>query len=356
MVITGSLNSLTGGYIYDRKLIEHIQESGHQTQVIQLPGWNYSGRLLNSLQLALSDRLIHLPVDVLLQDELDHPALSLVNRRLQFKASYPVVSIVHHLRSSEARPIWQNSLYRLVERNYLKEVDGFIFNSLTTRHSVEDLIGEGRPSVVASPCGNITLSHMSQQEIIDRAKLSGPLRVLFVGNVIRRKGLHSLLDALSSLPENTCQLTIIGDLSMDKHYVRSIQSQINQYGLNRLVLILGSISDSELSARFKEHHVLAVPSSYEGFGMVYLEGMSYGLPAIGSTSGAAGETIAHGRNGFLIKPGDSASLAKYLFQMSEDRELLIALGFNARRHYEAHPQWHNTCNNIVNFLQRLLKG
>ena len=62
-----------------------------------------------------------------------------------------MVAIVHHLRCSEARPAWQNRLYRLVERRYLASVQGFIFNSRATQKTVEDLVGQGRPSVLAYP-------------------------------------------------------------------------------------------------------------------------------------------------------------------------------------------------------------
>lgn len=355
LLISGSLNDVTGGYIYDRRLIDHLRKSGNQVQVIQMPGRTYPHRLLNSFQFAQAARLINLSVDILLQDELDHPALFLLNRKLKSKAGYPVISIVHHLRCSEQRPSWQNRFYRWIERRYLEQVDGFIFNSLTTRHAVEGLIGNSRPAVVANPGGNIVLPQLSRNEIAERAKQSGPLKVLFVGNIIRRKGLHTLLASISQLPENRCQLTVVGDFSRDRHYAAAIRRQLKQSCLEHRTQILGSISDTELASVFTTHHVLAVPSSYEGFGMVYLEGMSYGLPAIGSTSGGAGEIITHGWNGFLVESDDSISLANYLLQLSEDREQLTALSINARQQYESHPTWQQSCDNAVNFIQRLTR-
>ena len=61
-----------------------------------------------------------------------------------------------------------------------------------------------------------------------------------------------------------------------------------------------------------QHHLLAVPSSYEGFGIVYLEGMHFGLPAIAGTDGAAKEIITHGQNGFLVRPGNPQALAHHI--------------------------------------------
>ena len=96
--------------------------------------------------------------------------------------------------------------------------------------------------------------------------------------------------------------------------------------------------------------MLAVPSSYEGFGIVYLEGMGFGLPAIGTTAGAASEVIDHGQTGYLIAPDDSQSLAKYLQSLAEDRGLLTRLSLNARRRYFRQPALTDTAKNIRDFL------
>ncbi len=354
LVISGSLDTVTGGYIYDRKLVEHIQRRGHSVSVVQLPCYNYPSRLGSSFRTSLADKLLHLPIDILLQDELDHPVLFLINRRLKTHLGCPIVSIVHHLRCCEARPSWQNRLYRQVEGRYLKSVDGFIFNSQTTRRTVEDLIGEGHPGVVAYPCGNQPASSITEAELQKKAKQVGPLRVIFIGNVVRRKGLHVLLEALSRMSEDACKLSIVGDLSMDRPYVKAIRRQIKKNRLNGRVVMLGHVSDADLADRLRENHVLAVPSSYEGFGMVYLEGMGFGLPAIGTISGGAVEIIAHGRNGFLIQTSDSGALAGYLSELSQDRRRLLEMSLNARQSYELHPTWENTGEEALAFLQNLV--
>jgi glycosyltransferase involved in cell wall biosynthesis len=87
----------------------------------------------------------------------------------------------------------------------------------------------------------------------------------------------------------------------------------------------GSLNNQPLIEKLGNAHVLVVPSSYEGFGIVYLEGMCFGLPAIGTTAGAAGEIIEHGKTGYLIEPNDSQSLANHLAQLASDRDLLTQL-------------------------------
>lgn len=286
LLISGSLNKLTGGNLYDRMLVEHLRTTGHHVRVFSLPGQTYPARLLENFALSVIERIKEESLDILLQDELEHAALIRLNQRLKKRIGCPVVSIVHHLRSAELRPRWQNSLYRIVERRYLLSVDGFVFNSESTKASVLQLCGRQLPMVVAHPGGNRLGVDTTEAEILDRARKPGPIQVLFVGNVIRRKGLHVLLEAMKQLPDGTCNLTIIGSLSLDKRYVREILKQIDQNRMGNRVAILGALSDSELTGQLKSAHVLAVPSSYEGFGIVYLESRGFGLPAIGSTAAA----------------------------------------------------------------------
>jgi glycosyltransferase involved in cell wall biosynthesis len=353
-LISGTLDSLTGGYIYDRQLVDYLRQKGHEVEVIHFPGRDYLDRFLHSPVLSLSKELNHLSLDILLQDELDHPALTLLNHRLRNTASYPVISIVHHLRSCESRPELQNQLYRWIEKCYLKSVDGFVFNSVTTRRTVENLIGMPQSGVIAYPCGNRLSIHITESEIKDRARAPGPLRILFLGNLIRRKALHVLLKAVAKLPANSYFLTIIGDLSMDRTYVRTIRAQILENNLTENISILGPIPNSELVSRLKENHVLAVPSYYEGYGIAYLEGMGFGLPAFGTTAGAANEVITHGRDGFLIPAGDSVILSQYLGELNDDRDRLVSMSLNAYHRFNAHPTWEITCESIHNFLQTTL--
>ena len=100
--------------------------------------------------------------------------------------------------------------------------------------------------------------------------------------------------------------------------------------------------------------MLIVPSSYEGFGIVYLEGMAFGLPAIGTTAGAAGEIIQHEKTGFLINPSDSETLATYISQLATNRNLLTDLSLNARKRYIQQPSWNKTAGQIRAFLQNMI--
>jgi len=184
LLIYGSLDTVSGGYLYDRKLIEYFRAQGEEVEIISLPWRNYFLHLMDNLTFKLPHGL-----DILIQDELNHPSLIAANAG---NHRYPVVSLVHHLRSSESRPKWQNDFYHAIERKYLRSVDGFIFNSKTTGQVVTKIMEAGKPFLVAyPPTDRFADRVVSEEEIRERA-ITDELRLLFLGNVIYRKGLHTL--------------------------------------------------------------------------------------------------------------------------------------------------------------------
>ena len=356
LVVYGSLETVSGGYLYDRKLVEYLQSCGDEVEVISVPWRPYGRALLDNLSPALIERLGRASCHLLVQDELVHPSLCRLNHRLRRRVPYPLVAIVHHLRGCEARPAWQNFLYRQVERRYLSSVDGFIFNSNATRTEVERLVAAGRPAVVAPPGGDNVPGGLSREEVLQRAGAPGPCRLIFVGNLIPRKGLHVLLDALATLPDPDWRLTVVGGPELDPPYARAIRSRIAALGLTGKIKMLGTLPPEELAGRLRESHLLAVPSAYEGFGIVYLEAMRFGLPVIASAAGGAREIVSHGVNGFLAPPGDPATLSRLLKSLLENRDLLVRLSLAALTHAASQPTWKESAARVREFLVDLLSA
>ena len=75
LIIYGSLDTLSGGYLYDRVIVRHLEAKGHQVEIISLPWRNYSAHLLDNWNSDLLRRLRQTPFDVLIQDELNRENL-----------------------------------------------------------------------------------------------------------------------------------------------------------------------------------------------------------------------------------------------------------------------------------------
>jgi len=344
IVIYGSLDTVSGGYLYDRKLVEYLRAQGDAVEIISLPWRNYGSHLTDNFSFRLPKGL-----DILIQDELNHPSLIGANAG---KHPYPVVSIVHHLRCSELRPQWQNDLYRVVEKKYLQSVDGFIFNSKTTQGVVNGLVEHGKPAIVAYPPTDRFGEAISENEIKARAR-GNRLCILFLGNVIYRKGLHTLLRAISD-QQLAVSADVVGGLNAEPAYAEEMRRFVTVNGLSSMVMFHGALDNQPLIEIYKKCHVMVVPSSYEGFGIVYLEGMGFGLPAIGTTTGAASEVIAHGNDGYLIEPDDASALASHLHELATNRDLLLQLSLNARKRYQQQSKWDETAKSIREFLYRMV--
>ncbi len=132
-----------------------------------------------------------------------------------------------------------------------------------------------------------------------------------------------------------------------------MQEKANACGLSSKVFFHGILDHEPLVEQFEYAQVMVMPSSYEGFGIAYLEGMGFGLPAIATTSGAASEFITDGENGYLIPPENSSVLAERLITLASDRELLARMSINALQRYQQQPTWEHTVDRIRNFLLQM---
>lgn len=353
LVIYNDLDTLTGGYLYDKQLVTHLRAKGHTVSIIAVPMRPYLRRLGDNLDPELGRQLRSASFDVLLQDELCHPSFFLRNRRLRQQARYPVVAIVHQVLSDEPRRSWQNTLYRLPEKHYLAGVDGFVFNSRTTRETVARLVGRTIPGVIASPAGDRLKEWCDLTGLEGRVAHPGPLRLLFLGNVIPRKGLLPLLEALAAIPEDVWRLQVIGSLEMDRSYVRRIRRCLADKALTERVDLAGVRNNRELAEVLARSDVLCMPYAYEGFGIVFMEAMAFGLPVLGSCLGAVAEMVSHGENGFLLQPDNAPGLRDIITLLQGDRLRLLAMSRAALTRFAAHPTWQESMAQIELFLHEM---
>jgi glycosyltransferase involved in cell wall biosynthesis len=98
-----------------------------------------------------------------------------------------------------------------------------------------------------------------------------------------------------------------------------------------------------------------MPFAYEGFGIVTLEAMAFGLPVLGSASGATPELVRDGREGILVAQGDLAAAAGAVAWLHRDRAALARLGRNARVRFDAQARWADTMTAVEAFLAGMVR-
>jgi glycosyltransferase involved in cell wall biosynthesis len=349
LVIYGPLEGQSGGYLYDRRLVRHLEDSGDHVEVVSLPPRSSELSVLDNLDPRLLRRLRALDVDVLVEDELGHPSLCLLNGRLKKNVGYPVVGLVHHLACRAETCSGKALRHRATERRFLQGLDGLICNSEATRRSIQELVPHldgavaypGRDHIVA--CAK------------ERPVRPGALRIIYLGNLLPHKGLDVLVRAMAVLPRGRFRLEVVGSPS-DPAYHEMIWDMLVRWGLDEEVRFHGRLPDRERDEVLDACHVLAVPSFHEGYGLVFVEALARGLPVIAPASGGAGEVIAHGREGFLVGPGDHQAVSAHLLELGDDRVRLHEMSQAARRRFDVLPTWGAEMGKARDHLLKMVRG
>jgi phosphatidyl-myo-inositol dimannoside synthase len=148
----------------------------------------------------------------------------------------------------------------------------------------------------------------------------------------RYKGMDTLITALPRLlprwPE--VHLVAVGE-GDDRAWLEDLAEK---NGVLRHVHFFRGLSCAELAACYSACEIFALPSSGEGFGLVYLEAMARGKPVIGGAHGGAPEVIEDGVTGFLVPHGDPAHLATSIDALLSDPSLEREMGARGRRRVE----------------------
>ncbi len=182
-----------------------------------------------------------------------------------------------------------------------------------------------------------TSSNLGQVEL----KIKNKKVILFVGRLVRIKGIITLIEAIAQINLKDVVLLICGEGEL----LQKLRLMINDLGLNDKVIFVGKVSNDVLPKYYAISDVCVIPSLFESLGMVALEAMSMGKPVIASNVGGLPEIIEHNNNGLLVEPGDSSSLAESITKVLSDKNLADRLGLNARRKAVS-------CFSINNMLQQ----
>ncbi|MFP4001670.1 MAG: glycosyltransferase family 4 protein, partial [Thermoplasmata archaeon] len=257
LIIYGDLGKKSGGYLYDKKLVEHLRDSGHRVEII---GLKQEEERLKNIEHNFSDelkkRLEGKDMDILLEDELCFFSLFHLNQELDTDAK--MISIIHHLSHLAERDSDKKEMYRYFEREYLDSVDGFIFNSEASQKAVENLIGESK-GIVAHPGKD----HFDLPERMDKDFSSDELNTIFIGNFCPHKCVDVMIRAVHGV-ENV-QLTFIGDRYWNEGYGKKIDGLVSSLKMEDKVEITGRVEREKLLEELRRADVLLLPSLYEGF-------------------------------------------------------------------------------------------
>lgn len=260
------------------------------------------------------------------------------------------LAVVHHLTADDIAPPPQHVR---AEQQFLAHLSGWIATSSATAARVSHVVGVPLSDIAVCRCGaDGAPVQATPLWIRSRATMSGPLRVLYVGNLIPRKAALSVVRAVEESGSNV-SLRIVGNPHVDRAYTDVLNRAIDQSSAD--IKLLGVLSVDLLVREYLYCHVLAVPSHYEGFGLVYAEGGLAGLPAFAAASGGARELIQDGVNGWLVTPDDIQTMSINMMHLHDDRPLLAEMSEAACDRARAWPKWEEVMRGWLQIVHRFVR-
>jgi glycosyltransferase involved in cell wall biosynthesis len=322
-VVYGPVDQVNGGYIYDRLVVEQLRELGDEVSIISLePG----ARDVPELRTGA--------LDVLVADALCFRDLPTIFRLAP--AGLRRVLLIHHLTAWEHPPGAVRAELLALEGAMIAAADVCV---ATSRATADRLYVEGlarRVSVAEPGADRLPRPATGGQE-----PSGALLRLLYVGNILRRKRVLELCATFAGLPASNAELLLVGD-ELEVDYAAEVRALIASTGEAARIRSLGAQPAAGVAEQLGLADVLVLPSELEGYGMVLSEALWSGVPVIAARVGAAEQLVALTGAGLLFDPGDAAGLGATLTAFVADASLRARLRRAAWRAAERLPRWRDT--------------
>ncbi|MBI3925344.1 MAG: glycosyltransferase family 4 protein [Armatimonadetes bacterium] len=335
---TGGVPPRTGGQLYDHQMIKELRRRRIGVDLFDLlnfrhltgamsAGWFKDVPYAFLLALFLSTRY---QLFIVNQAYAHWLAVALSLRALLRRGKSIV--IVHHLEHYDSARSGRR--IRWLHRAQLGAADLVITVSEYCKRELLSLgIPESRIRVVS---GGVHPERLP--EAIDRPVPAGPIRLLFVGQCVPRKGLPALIEALARVERRAFHLHLVGNNETD-HCRHELVPLIQELGLAEEVTVEGHVGQARLRELYATCDAFVFPSIQEGYGLALLEAMYSGLPVLCSRATALPELVEEERSGYLFEPGDPADIARVLRRALAEPEALPRMGRAAHQKALSQSTW-----------------
>jgi glycosyltransferase involved in cell wall biosynthesis len=178
------------------------------------------------------------------------------------------------------------------------------------------------------------------------------VRLLFVGNCTRLKGIDYLIRAVALLGDLPLTLDVVGDIGFEPQYYESVRQLAKRLNVSDRIIFRGAVSHERLGVFYSAADIFTFPSLYEGFGIVLGEAMHAGLPIVTTRVGAVDEIVREGENAVVVPPSDSQALADAIKRLAMDPNKRVHFGQRSRELAKLLPTWKQTCDDIRHAINR----
>jgi glycosyltransferase involved in cell wall biosynthesis len=341
-VVPGRLDTRTGGYEYDRRMIAGLRERGWSIDVREIDGrfprptpaeLDEAGRVLASLP----DRATVL---------IDGLALGAMPCLVEREAARLRVVALIHLPLAEEIGLEAHAAASL-EANERRALAAARLVIVTGTATAAVLAGYGVADALI-----VVVEPGTEPAALARGSQGGPLELLCVATLSQGKGHDMLLDALAKVPFTHWHLTCAGHLDRHPETVRQLRARMRDDDLEARVSLIGDVDATTLAACYDRADLFVLATRHETYGMAVAEALSRGLPVVSTATGAIPVLVGEDA-GLIVPVGDAAALAGALARVISDPQLRARLTEGARRARHRLPTWDSAAAAMAAALERV---
>lgn len=332
LVTLGDPNTLTGGYLYHRRMADLAPRHNARIAFVSFPERPFPAAALDVLRVQRS--IARTGAAAILLDSIaaayfgPWPGFPRPDRPLIGMLHQPPGGIDYGPPRSTVQAVLDRLTYRRAQRLLL-----------ASESLADELRASGYdPALlrVVPPGRDVAAAAGPPVENPRRGRRAA---FLCVGNWVERKGILVLLDAFAALPPDAATLHLAGDDRPEPDYAARVRARLAAPDLADRVIVHGPLPIERVAALYASVDAFVLPSLKEPYGTVYGEAMTYGLPVIGWDAGNLPYLAENGREGLIVPPGDVAGLTVALVRLADDADLRRRLGTAARERAMARPTW-----------------
>ncbi|MCF2142933.1 MAG: glycosyltransferase family 4 protein [Candidatus Heimdallarchaeota archaeon] len=240
----------------------------------------------------------------------------------------------------------QESWHLIVCSQYMQSLCHFAFDFPQDKMSII-------PNGVRYKEFNIKLSKEEQKK--HHLKYAKPEEkiVAYIGRLVPEKGVNVLLGAIPAVLEKKPNTKFV--IAGEGWHRKELERIAQELGLKDKVLFTGYLPEEDFLAYFNVADILVVPSTYEPFGIVALEGMATKTPVVASDVGGLSEIIDHQWTGYKVPPDNSHALAEALIKLLDDEKLRQKIVKNAYEKLIHVFDWGIIADQTIEIYQKIFK-
>ena len=345
LVVPGNLDLRTGGYIYDRHVVDGLRATGWSVDVVSLD--ETFPRPTASAIADAEEAFARLPAGTV--TVVDSLAVGAIPGILEQHRSRLRIVALMHLPLAAAIGIEEEAAaqFAIAERRALEAAALVIVTGRATLSMIADY---GVP-----PLRMVVVEPGTEPAPVARGSGTSRVELLSVGTFNPGKGYEELLNALTAVPSRDWHLTCAGSLARHPPTVARIRALVEERQLDEHVSLVGELSADELEQRYNRTNVFVLATLGETYGMAVAEALAHGLPVVSTSTGAIPALVGNDA-GLLVSPGDVQGLTHALARVIGDADLRARLSEGARRVRPTLPGWDQAVARIAGALESVSRG